>query len=54
MTHSELVLRAALGTVLLVALTLFAGPLTAWLGETAQALHAPAAYIAANQLPGAS
>lgn len=46
----------ATGTLLagLVALTLFAGPLTTWLGETAQALHAPAAYIAANQLPGAS
>ena len=45
---------AANGPVLagLVALTLCAGPITAWLGETAQALHAPAAYIAATALQG--
>ena len=34
----------------LVALTLAAGPITAWLGQTAAALDAPTAYIAANQL----
>jgi multicomponent K+:H+ antiporter subunit D len=43
---------AAIGTLLagLVALTLCAGPVTAWLSETAQDLHAPAAYIAATDL----
>lgn len=36
----------------LVALTVFAGPVTAWLQDTAQSLHAPAAYILAHDLPG--
>ena len=36
----------------LVGLTLGAGPVTGWLAETAQGLHAPAAYIAANGLEG--
>lgn len=36
----------------LVALSLFAGPVTAWLQATAQALHDPAAYILAHDLPG--
>ncbi|MDZ4309863.1 MAG: monovalent cation/H+ antiporter subunit D [Cypionkella sp.] len=36
----------------LAALTLAAGPITDWLSLTAQALHNPAAYIAANQLGG--
>ncbi|NBE07671.1 monovalent cation/H+ antiporter subunit D [Paragemmobacter ruber] len=35
----------------LVALTVFAGPVMGWLEGTAAALHAPDAYIAANQLP---
>jgi multicomponent K+:H+ antiporter subunit D len=35
----------------LVGLTVFAGPITGWLEVTAAALHAPDAYIAANQLP---
>lgn len=35
----------------LVALTVFAGPITAWLQTTAAALIDPAAYIAANALP---
>ncbi|HCY99231.1 MAG: monovalent cation/H+ antiporter subunit D [Rhodobacterales bacterium RIFCSPHIGHO2_02_FULL_62_130] len=34
----------------LIGLTVFAGPVTAWLTLTAEALHAPAAYIAANGL----
>ncbi len=36
----------------LVALTLFAGPVTAWLQDTAQALHDPAPYILAHDLRG--
>jgi len=36
----------------LVLLTIFAGPIKNWLDLTAQSLHAPAAYIAANTLPG--
>jgi multicomponent K+:H+ antiporter subunit D len=36
----------------LVALTVFAGPITTWLAEAAQQLHDPAAYIAANALEG--
>ena len=36
----------------LVALTIFAGPVKDWLDLTATALHQPAGYIAANQLPG--
>jgi multicomponent K+:H+ antiporter subunit D len=35
----------------LVAMTVFAGPLTFWLTQTAAGLHDPSAYIAANQLP---
>lgn len=34
----------------LAALTLLAGPVTAWLADTATALHAPAEYINANRL----
>lgn len=34
----------------LAALTIFAGPVTDWLGDTANSLHAPEAYIAANRL----
>jgi len=37
---------------LLVALTVFAGPVQAWMAGTAAALHAPAPYIEAVQLPG--
>ena len=40
---------------LLIALAVFtvlAGPITAWLDITAEALHTPAPYIAANRLPG--
>lgn len=36
----------------IVGLTVFAGPITAWLDMTAQALHLPTGYIAANALPG--
>lgn len=36
----------------LVLLTIFAGPVKAWLDITAQSLHAPAAFIQANNLPG--
>jgi multicomponent K+:H+ antiporter subunit D len=36
----------------LVALTVFAGPIMAWLTVAAENLHAPAAYIAANSLRG--
>lgn len=45
---------AAIGGLLagLVLLTLFAGPVKDWLDATAAALHAPAAYIGANNLPG--
>lgn len=35
----------------LVALTVFAGPVTDWLQVTADGLHDPSAYIAANDLP---
>ena len=43
----------AVGTLLagLVALTVFAGPVIAWIEVTAASLFDPAAYIAANQLP---
>ena len=34
----------------LVALTVLAGPLTDWMGATAETLHAPQGYIAANRL----
>ena len=45
---------AAIGGLLagLVLLTVFAGPVKDWLDATAAALHAPAAYIGANNLPG--
>ena len=47
-----LALLATLGLVAaLVALTVLAGPVTDWLAGTAEALHDPAAYIAANRLP---
>ena len=36
----------------LVALTVFAGPIMAWLTVAAENLHAPTAYIAANSLRG--
>lgn len=36
----------------LAALTVFAGPVTGWLAGTAEALHDPAPYILANDLPG--
>ncbi|GAB1364706.1 hypothetical protein MASR1M32_39420 [Rhodobacter sp.] len=36
----------------LVALTLFAGPVTGWLQDTALSLHNPAPYILAHDLPG--
>lgn len=37
----------------IVALTLAAGPITGWLDATAEALHDPSAYIAANRLESA-
>jgi multicomponent K+:H+ antiporter subunit D len=37
-------------TACLAALTIFAGPITAWLSDTAAYLHNPAAYIAGNAL----
>ena len=36
----------------LVGLTVFAGPVTGWLDVAAENLHAPAAYITANDLRG--
>jgi multicomponent K+:H+ antiporter subunit D len=42
----------AVFAAMLVGWTVGAGPITIWLMDTAQALHAPAAYIAAHQLPG--
>ncbi len=39
---------------LLAALTVLAGPATAWLSDTAQSLYDPSAYIAANALPNGS
>jgi multicomponent K+:H+ antiporter subunit D len=36
--------------VAMIALTVFAGPVTDWFRSTAEALHDPKAYIAANQL----
>jgi multicomponent K+:H+ antiporter subunit D len=43
---------AATATLLLAlaALTAMAGPVTDWLATTAQQLHDPAAYIAANRM----
>lgn len=51
---SEPLAFAAIGGLLagLVLLTIFAGPVKDWLDTTAQAIHAPAAYITANDLPG--
>lgn len=45
----------AIGALLagLIALTIFAGPVTIWMEATAASLHNPAAYIAANDLQGA-
>ncbi len=43
-------LASGLCLLAIVALTIGAGPLTVWLGETAANLHAPAAYIDALQL----
>ena len=45
---------AAIGGLLagLILLTVFAGPVKDWLDATAAALHAPTAYIGANNLPG--
>ena len=40
--------------VLLALLSIFAGPVTAWLQATVDGLYAPAPYIAANRLPGGS
>lgn len=52
--HEPLALTAAFALLAaLAALTLLAGPVTAWLDATAQALHDPAAYIAANRLGAA-
>ena len=49
--HDPLALTATFALLAaLVALTVFAGPLTDWLTDTADALHAPQAYIAANRL----
>ncbi|MGL5008688.1 MAG: proton-conducting transporter membrane subunit, partial [Paracoccaceae bacterium] len=48
---AKLALAAAFGLVAgLIGLTVFAGPIMAWLEVTAIALHEPAAYIAANAL----
>jgi multicomponent K+:H+ antiporter subunit D len=51
--RSEPLAFVAVGGLLagLVALTVMAGPVMAWLEVTAAALHAPDAYISANQLP---
>ncbi|MBL9050065.1 MAG: monovalent cation/H+ antiporter subunit D [Tabrizicola sp.] len=50
-----LAFAATIGLLLAIAaLTVFAGPVTDWLSGTAAALHAPEAYIAANQLGGDS
>jgi len=47
-----LALLATLGLVAaLVALTVLGGPVTDWLAGTAEALHDPAGYLAANRLP---
>lgn len=42
---------ACAALAVLVGLTVFAGPVTDWLGQTAETLIDPAAYIAANDLP---
>ena len=46
------VIAPALLATALVALTVLAGPVQAWLADTAAALHDPAPYILSNQLPG--
>ncbi|MFN3844530.1 MAG: monovalent cation/H+ antiporter subunit D [Paracoccaceae bacterium] len=50
---TEALTFVAVGALLsgLVVLTVFAGPIIAWMEVTAASLHDPAAYIAANQLP---
>ncbi len=49
--HEPLALAAAFAILAgLVALTLFAGPVTDWLAATAETLYAPEGYIAANRL----
>ncbi|MFN7224781.1 MAG: monovalent cation/H+ antiporter subunit D [Paracoccaceae bacterium] len=50
---TEALTFVAIGALLsgLVALTVLAGPVIAWMEVTAASLHDPAAYIAANQLP---
>ena len=49
--HEPLALVATFALLAaLVALTVFAGPVTDWLAVTAEALHEPADYIAANRL----
>jgi multicomponent K+:H+ antiporter subunit D len=50
--HEPLAIAAlALPVAAMVALTVFAGPVSGWLDATAASLHDPAAYIAANDLP---
>jgi multicomponent K+:H+ antiporter subunit D len=52
--HEPLALTATFALLTaIVALTLAAGPVTGWLDATAEALHAPKAYIAAARLEGA-
>lgn len=50
---TEALTFVAVGALLagLVVLTVFAGPIIAWMEVTASSLHDPADYIAANQLP---
>ncbi|WP_373457438.1 monovalent cation/H+ antiporter subunit D [Pseudogemmobacter lacusdianii] len=53
---AKLPLREAFAPAALIAaligLTILAGPITAWLAETAQSLHNPTPYIEAHDLPG--
>jgi multicomponent K+:H+ antiporter subunit D len=52
--HDPLALTATFALLTaVVGLTLAAGPVTDWLGDTANALHSPQAYIAANRLGAA-
>lgn len=52
--HEPLALAATFALLAaLVTLTLAAGPVTDWLDATAEALHAPEAYIAANRIGAA-
>ena len=49
--NEPMAIAATLGLLAtLVALTVFAGPITDWLDATAQAIHDPQAYIDANRL----